>query len=170
MEFNFWAIIGNSNNGIFFGLLFLFVGKYVYEQKEGFLKFGKKWIIFIGIIIAWILEGILLYIFYGSIKQQMLTLIPLTYIVLSIGCNVKINFSEKTSLHIRNISTLIFFNHTFNITFLNETIERMNIGSDGALFGSTWLFFVAVVIISGLAAEVIIKFSEKWKILAHLYM
>lgn len=167
---SFWAIIGNSNNGMFFGLLFLLVGKCVYERKEGFFEFKKKWIIFVGILTAWVAEGVLLYIFYGGIRQQMLTLIPLTYLILNIGCNVKVDFMERTSLHMRNVSTLIFLNHTFNITFLNEMIEKMDIGSDGALFENTFLFFITVVIMSWLAAEAIIKISKKWKALSQLYM
>lgn len=59
-------------------------------------------------VIAWLAEGILLCYFYGNIKQQIFTLVPLSYLTLQIGITININISKDVSLYIRNISIFIF--------------------------------------------------------------
>lgn len=159
----------NSSNVFTMALPFLMVG-----VLAGRCRFTKKTKIlgFVMSFFLWVLEGIALYHVFGNISQPLLFLLPLIYFFLSIVCNTDLRDNEPLKMvgkRFRSWSTLIYFSHTFNITLLNKLLERFGKNNTGELMGSTFLFFLCVLLISLTESEILIRLSKKYKLLRYLY-
>lgn len=161
--FNFINTINNTigtRNGLFYGFFYVSLGAYIQENsnKENVLK--RDIVLFVISLIALAAESYVAVI-YLEPKFTILwfSQIPVAYFMFKMSLAIDLPIDKSVAKNIRNTSTIIYNVHLVFICLI-ETILSINEGP---------LMFVLVSVLSLIISYLIIKLSNKFKILKYLY-
>ena len=152
------AIFITTRNGLFFGLFFVMIGKYLAEEIKN-IRICKMQLV-LGIIIL-CFEGYFLAVLNGKrLVNMSLASIGLVPVILKVGISKneerKITYFENC----RKISTLLFCIHPYFITIIGFIGRR--------LYLDEILCTLLTIVVSTLFSYGIIKLSTRVKILTYL--
>ena len=146
-----------TRNGLFFGLIYVFLGMIIYNSKGQKKKINlqKYTLLF---LILYIIE-IFTLSYYTNMKEfnLYLFLIPLVVCIFNYIVDKKIENRKIDFKLLRNMSTLIYFSHILFLEILKLVLSN------------NLILFILVVILSILFSYIIIKLSNKFKFLKKIY-
>ena len=146
-----------TRNGLFFGLIYVFLGMIIYNSKGQKKKINlqKYTLLF---LILYIIE-IFTLSYYTNMKEfnLYLFLIPLVVCIFNYIVDKKIENRKIDFKLLKNMSTLIYFSHILFLEILKLVLSN------------NLILFILVVILSILFSYIIIKLSNKFKFLKKIY-
>lgn len=149
------TIFLTTRNGLFFGCLFIIIGKFIADGHR-----AKMWYGLCGVTLM-IIEGYYHAINSTTIVNMTFVSIILVPIILSLAIDnpgTTININGKFC---REVSTVLFCCHPYIIRIVGFIGKRM--GMNG------FFMTIGVVLISLTGAAVVVKLSDRIKLLRHLY-
>ncbi|MEI5990933.1 hypothetical protein A5881_002438 [Enterococcus termitis] len=143
-----------TRNGLFFALIFVSVGYFLWDYREeiaGFQKYFSLLLILSGLIL--VSEGLIVYANMGIDKNFMWSLIPFTAVFFcwSLTLQVKLTIDFK---HLRDLGKYYFFIHPLCILWAASLVESYD------FFASSWLQLVMTLIATHLLSTLAIAISK----------
>ncbi|MHC5228801.1 acyltransferase family protein [Enterococcus sp. LJL99] len=116
--YRFFTLFITTKNGLFYGLIFVLLGFYLYDslEKNSFIHRFNKQIAFCSFAF-FLLEGFIIYQNPGKDKNFFLALIPLAASLFSVVINL--NCSVKNTQNYQKLGQTIYFYHLIPIEMFN---------------------------------------------------
>lgn len=148
-----------SKNGLFYAFPYIALGKYISERKT--ISYSSR--DYIGLCLCTILliaESCVFVLLYKTESTVLfVSVLPLSYFLFKIILSIDIKLQERTSVLIRNISTLVYFIHLYVIKMIrSNSINGI-------------VLYIITISISIIISYIIIRISNKTKFawLRYLY-
>lgn len=155
---NIFDVLG-TRTGITYGAVYVTLGKQLAEKQEqenknAVLRYG---IGFVASVIGLAVESIVFVVLLQT-KQTVLwiSVLPATYFLVSLLMQFKWSIPYKLSIKLRKMSTLVYVSHFLFILLLKPYVN-------------TWKLFMMVVVCVVIFSTMVLKVSEKLKVLKYVY-
>lgn len=150
------AIFLTTRNGLFFGMLFIFIGKMIAQGYK-----PSKWMGITGLIVL-VLEGWCLSVVHQApIVNMSFASVLLVPVILTTAIKTSEQFSFMNGKFWRSVSTILFCIHPYVIFVIGAVGRKLGLSS-------SILLIIAITLASLLSAMLIVKLSEKCTSLKHL--
>lgn len=150
-----------TRNGLFFGSIYVYLG-YIFTQHD--IKKGTlKWLLGeTASLLLLCMEAILMYLYSERTMMNLsIFALPAAVFAFIISRNLDVNIQEDKLCFFRKLSTALLCEHPIIISgiyFINEYF----------MFIPAGYAFVLVMIISTISSVIIVKLSEKYRLMSNL--
>lgn len=144
-----------TRNGLFFALVFVAVGFFLWDYQEKFIRFHKYLItLLVGLGTLLVIEGSVVYANVGIDKNFMWMLIPFTSCLFC--WSLSINVDERIDVkRLRALGKYYFFIHPLCILWTATLVNSY------AFFGNTWLQLTVTLITTHLLSSLVISLVQQ---------
>lgn len=149
------TIFITTRNGLFFALIFVAVGYFLWDYREKIARFHKHFrflVLFTGLILVG--EGLIVYANMGIDKNFMWSLIPFTAVFFcwSLTWQVKCKTDFK---HLRELGKYYFFIHPLCILWAANLVNSYD------FFANAWLQLIVTIVATHLLSSLVILFNQQ---------
>lgn len=162
----YYSFFDTIKNGVCFGFIYVAIGAYIAQNKDN-IKIKNSHCI-VAIAICWILlaieevaVGLLEWNSRGV--DTVIMLVPMSFLLMVLAINLELPGSDRFYLMCRKYSLLMFLVQRIPLTIIDRFMWNTIIATNSIIY------FVTVLTATMLISFVIIKLSEKVKLLKYLY-
>lgn len=149
------AIFLTTRNGLFFGMLFIFIGKMIAQGYK-----PRKWVGIIGVIILCVEGWYLSVVHQAPIVNMSLVSVLLVPVIVTTAIKTPDRFASVNGKFWRSVSTILFCIHPYVIFVIGVVGRKVGLPSS--------VLVITIVGASLIGSIVIVKLSEKITVLKHL--